>query len=562
MRYRSRVNRCILFIILSLFVLNLAGKIIKASYLKAEQKKNQALIDEAVSKIEYTQDKLAYDLELFLPLTKLKNLTDEQNGQIYLLITNFYYLNNDIKSYFETVGRALFYCQRAKNFGGTLYLYASMAKYFLQIGADQLAFEVTAKMASFGSIYECDNVLSRIQAFQVYSSYLINEKEFDRAYLAAVKVVEDADLASIMTSPAIKNEYERAGQTIKATILLNQDKINEAYTMACSLFERYVNPDEVVSQFSAFDFYMPLLEIQIRWAVAQQNFEKAIEYFKEYGKYCDMFFFKNKKIRMAGFLMSSLPLEMSNERREIYTWLSEDSQSLVKSLVKDYTFLVYDKFSTIMTELDLQNTIYEKTRDKVRSTVFNLLLAAVIILLCYTLFNEAQTDGLTKLSNRGALNTKIFWLEFFKIHYSAIMIDLDDFKKINDTYGHKTGDEVLKGVSGIVLDAEHPHMRAYRYGGEEIVVIFERTSFDDVIRQAESIRSKICRLKFENEVKITASFGIGTKPENPIIQADENLYYAKRKGKNIVAYKLNNKQYLAERRLEIRNPMPDTIIIQ
>ena len=163
MRYRSRVNRCILFIILSLFVLTLAGKIIKASYLKTEQKKNQALIDEAVSKIEYTQDKLAYDLELFLPLTKLKNLTDEQNGQIYLLITNFYYLNNDIKSYFETVGRALFYCQRAKNFGGTLYLYASMAKYFLQIGADQLAFEVTAKMASFGSIYECDNVLSRIQ---------------------------------------------------------------------------------------------------------------------------------------------------------------------------------------------------------------------------------------------------------------------------------------------------------------------------------------------------------------------------------------------------------------
>ena len=99
MRYRSRVNRCILFIILSLFVLNIEGKIIKASYLKAEQKKNQALIDEAVSKIEYTQDKLAYDLELFLPLTKLKNLTDEQNGQIYLLITNFYYLSNDIKSY-------------------------------------------------------------------------------------------------------------------------------------------------------------------------------------------------------------------------------------------------------------------------------------------------------------------------------------------------------------------------------------------------------------------------------------------------------------------------------
>ena len=66
-------------------------------------------------------------------------------------------------------------------------------------------------------------------------------------------------------------------------------------------------------------------------------------------------------------------------------------------------------------------------------------------------------------------------------------------------------------------------------------------------------------LQVQKDVKITASFGVGAKPENPIKLADENLYYAKRKGKNIVAYKVNNKQYLAERRLEIRNPMPDTV---
>ena len=246
------------------------------------------------------------------------------------------------------------------------------------------------------------------------------------------------------------------------------------------------------------------------------------------------------------------------EKTSLTLRLSGDSRALISSVFKNYTFLASDKFSTIMTQMDLEAAVHEKTQEYIHSIMLNFFIAVVIILLIYLIFAEAHTDGLTKLSTRGALNSKLIRLEFFKTNYSAIMMDLDNFKQMNDTYGHDFGDKVLKDVAGVVLDSERRHVKAYRYGGEEFIIIFEHFAFEDVIRHAESIRTKICRLQFSNGVHVSASFGVGAKPENPIKLADENLYYAKSKGKNIVAYKINNKQYLAERRLEIRNPMPDT----
>ena len=211
-----------------------------------------------------------------------------------------------------------------------------------------------------------------------------------------------------------------------------------------------------------------------------------------------------------------------------------------------------------MNELILKTELKEKTGEIIHAILMNLFIIVMAVILFYVVYTEMQLDGLTKLNNRRTFNSHIHHLEKAKKNYYAVMIDLDDFKKLNDTYGHAFGDEVLKSVSNAIIETESRFVKAYRYGGEEIVVLFEHLAFEDVIRMAESIRNKICKLKLSKNVRVTASFGIGTKPGNPVRQADENLYYAKSKGKNITAYKLDGKQYLAERRLEIREPVPDT----
>ena len=558
MRYRRKVNRCIIFIILFLCFCDLVFRIAKAAYFNTVVSQNQQKIDDAVSQLQYKQDSIEHDKALLIPLLELKHLTDSQYGQLYLLITTLHYTSGEMQAYFENVGRALFYNEHCNNIDETIYLYANMAKYFLEIGAESEAYGIIRKAKEFGSFYECKNILTRLQILQVYADFLISERRFDEAYAAANQIIEDAKLTENYNT-YFPLWYCRSGEVIKAMILLAQGQYSEAYNLACELEKKYRQEGEVVSQFSAFDFYMPILYIKTIWAVDSKKYDKAIEFCNEYGKYCDNFFFTIKKIRLTQAILKGLPNEMGRVKDSIAKGLSEDSKNLLISVIRDYSFLANEKFSTIMTQLDLESEVHAKTQEYLHTIMFNLFIGLILLLLFYAIFNEAQTDGLTRLYNRRALNARILHYEFRKTNYSAIMLDLDDFKHINDTYGHSFGDEVLKAVAGVVLDAERRHIKAYRYGGEEIVLLFEHMAFEDIIRMAESIRTKICRLKFSKDVKVTASFGVGSKPENPIKLADENLYYAKRKGKNIVAYKLNEKQYLAERRLEIRNPMPDTV---
>jgi len=90
-----------------------------------------------------------------------------------------------------------------------------------------------------------------------------------------------------------------------------------------------------------------------------------------------------------------------------------------------------------------------------------------------------------------------------------------------------------------------------------MVIMLEHFDIDHAVRFCEHIRTEISLLKWRNDVHVTASLGLGFETANCKKEADENMYIAKQKGKKLTAYKRNGKQFLAERRLDIRNSMPD-----
>jgi diguanylate cyclase (GGDEF)-like protein len=123
------------------------------------------------------------------------------------------------------------------------------------------------------------------------------------------------------------------------------------------------------------------------------------------------------------------------------------------------------------------------------------------------------------------------------------MIDIDDFKKYNDIFGHQAGDEILATVSNVISNCIRSKDFAARFGGEEFVVILEQTNRQDAVQIAERIRSSIEKLPIECvKSKVTVSIGISTLPdrgkdmESLIKDADESLYYSKRNGKNRIYY--------------------------
>ncbi len=160
---------------------------------------------------------------------------------------------------------------------------------------------------------------------------------------------------------------------------------------------------------------------------------------------------------------------------------------------------------------------------------------------------EAQTDSLTLLINRRGLEKK---LELERIRarqndspFSIIMVDIDHFKRVNDTFGHLVGDSLLKSIAYMLKEHLRRNDIAARYGGEEFLILLPETGIDGAKAVAQKIRktlsTKEWKLKESGKSmgKITVSMGIAiykfNEPEESLIKrADDALYLAKNKGRD------------------------------
>lgn len=160
--------------------------------------------------------------------------------------------------------------------------------------------------------------------------------------------------------------------------------------------------------------------------------------------------------------------------------------------------------------------------------------------------NAASHDPLTGLFNRREMNrilrSESLRTQRYKRPFSIIMCDIDHFKKINDIYGHKFGDTVLKMISDLFINATRTQEYICRWGGEEFLILLPETKFEGAVIVAERLRLKIAQEPIifgKEELSVTVSFGVGEF--NPAISIDENIdaidkamYEAKKAGRNCV----------------------------
>lgn len=156
----------------------------------------------------------------------------------------------------------------------------------------------------------------------------------------------------------------------------------------------------------------------------------------------------------------------------------------------------------------------------------------------------SSTDALTGLANRyridEVLKQKLHSAKRYGRIFSVIMIDLDFFKRVNDTYGHNVGDEVLKKTALILQQNCRNTDTVGRWGGEEFLIICPETGQNDAVILAEKLRHLIPTIEIQQEHVQTASFGVcsykktDSNPEDLIICADTALYAAKESGRNRV----------------------------
>ena len=178
--------------------------------------------------------------------------------------------------------------------------------------------------------------------------------------------------------------------------------------------------------------------------------------------------------------------------------------------------------------------------------LFVLIILFGLLLVFYNkkLRERAERDDLTNLYNRNKFYELAKIEEKsamqFKYQSAVLLLDIDRFKKINDKYGHKWGDQVLTKLASEITKNLRERDIFARWGGEEFVLLLPDTGKSEAFNLAEKIRKTICQSPDEQLNKITISIGVATiDPDNynidrAIMQADQAMYRAKAKGRNQV----------------------------
>jgi len=227
--------------------------------------------------------------------------------------------------------------------------------------------------------------------------------------------------------------------------------------------------------------------------------------------------------------------------------------------IKDFTIEVEDLESRnglLVNDKKVKGKVILRAGDQIRlgTNLFGLYLKypEEIELETY-LFKLATRDPTTGLLTKSFFESNLEF-EFkraarYRRPLSFVLMDIDHFKNVNDSYGHQIGDEVLKKVGELIHAEVRFEDTAIRYGGEEMAIILPETKGDDAFKLTERIRKRLEGLNFKlgnQAFKVTASFGIAELsskillPSLLVETADKALYEAKRSGRNrcVMAQKL------------------------
>ena len=261
---------------------------------------------------------------------------------------------------------------------------------------------------------------------------------------------------------------------------------------------------------------------------------------------------KVKEIRLkfgegiAGHVaLTKQPMVVNDVASNKYHYKNADNKTaFVTRSILCVPLVVRDKVIGVIQAL---NKINEQPFDNIDLKIFTAFANQVAVAMENTRLNRlAVYDGLTEIFNRNYfdvwISTEYARVKRYNTMLSFIILDIDHFKQINDTYGHQAGDYVLKNLAARIKSISRKCDLFARYGGEEFVIALPETEMAVAIQVAERYKEEIAAETFrfnQQEIAVTISLGIASYQETPedsveqfMENADKMLYKAKKDGRN------------------------------
>lgn len=253
----------------------------------------------------------------------------------------------------------------------------------------------------------------------------------------------------------------------------------------------------------------------------------------------------DESVQSAEYDIKELESDIAKAEKTVTSSWSESASCHIPLLAQKKVFGVLSLFGPT-------TTAFKRDAPAMLKLIGNEVTVVIDNARLYEAANKlAITDGLTKIYNHRFFQ-ELFEKEFkrsdrYGTIFSLIMLDIDFFKKINDTYGHLAGDEILKEIAVLIKGCLRSMDIVARYGGEEFAILLPETNLEEAILTAERIRRAIEQNDFETPdnqiINVTVSQGVTSYPAQDISsrsdlvsKADTCLYEAKESGRNKVCH--------------------------
>ncbi|HBG6420006.1 TPA: diguanylate cyclase [Clostridioides difficile] len=513
-----------------------AKKVVKTSFESIPEKKYNKVYNEVwdmLKTISYVPDgtKIVIDSLEKMRESDVK-LSDECRFNIEKRLASVYIMDNNYSKAVDLTVKSIKLAEKLGNNYEKARLDVDLASIFLKIGS----YETGEKLIKDSFKIDIDegekNGMVRLYAIINLAEIYVEEGEYDKAIEISSRIKDykkfvntdnynDFDImASIMQSNAYvsKNNIQKAKTFLeKADYLIKSDRTVYILDKDMYYYMAMGNLEYKSENYnSAIDNYKKSLEISTKRKLTQEkikNLNKILNIYEKQGN-----------------------IESLNEYQKMLINEYKENKSIRDS---ETSFYIIDKVSN-------ESKLFEKTKKEIKyyKILFTVILIAILgstFLYNRLKYFKAQNlhDGLTNVYNRKSFDIMYEKYREKDDNFALVMIDIDNFKLINDNYGHKFGDTVIKGITNTICVMLEQDDKVFRYGGEEFSVLIRNKSGEEVADIIDSIRVAIANKKWNDDVTVTISAGVAhiSDSKDVLEEADKNLYKAKQLGRNKVVYK-------------------------
>lgn len=525
---------------------------------RANHPKVLQIIDQNLT---YENDTLDEQLSLALEWLEHRHLSDSDKGRLCERISLIYHARGDELDYYKYLGYALYYLKQSGEKDYSVNIYLDLANFYL----NNYSYEEAQRMIDSAMEIEPFDTIENLQvksyAYRIQGILMIFRGEYEDAeeYLN-----RSLDVVALSDTGIFEDSYVAISEVWLSRLYFETGRREECEQIITKYEDSPFFTMSAYREIMLRDFIIPYEETKCLFIISgiwekydgtespemKEELETSSQYIRDFINVCEENGYEKHEFATLLRLQTDYPVQSTQINADMYNNLRRLYYDLFNRQNADYSVIIDSQIEDSMYETARnEETIrYRRTRE-ISFFVGAFVLVVLLLVGMWVIINYSY-DGLTQVLNRRQFDKKIASLRKRKQHYGIVMMDIDNFKKVNDVYGHPVGDKVLQRLGWILSKEESANVTAYRYGGEEFVLILEKEILGSALGVAQRIRTSMEHESwdFDRDKVITLSLGIadGSGDEDVVSKADENLYISKKSGKNRVTGEIKYQPHKAK----------------